>query len=274
MSLPSPGGDRYTVVVTGASAGIGAAVARELSSRGYHLTLVARRRKALRALADELPGESRVLVADLAKDAERARLLSDLRDGPTVVGLCNNAGQAAFGPVVDHEPAQESGIVRLNVLAFHELAVELGRDMVARGEGAILNAGSIAGFAPFPHNATYAATKAFVQSFSEALSAELAGTGVSCTVASFGPVRTGIWKSSDFEGIEGLGGGLVWQDPEDAAKAAVDAMAAGRRAVVPGLTNKVAAFGFTRVPRMALLPVTRAAQSLRVRRLLGQLNGG
>ena len=273
MPLPSPRPDT-TVVVTGASGGIGEAIARELSSRGYHVTLVARRRKVLRALAGELPNESRVIVADLTKDADRARLLAELREGPTVVGLANNAGQAAFGAILEHDAADETAIVRLNVLAFHELAIELGRDMVSRAEGAILNAGSITGFAPFPHNATYAATKAFVQSFSEALHAELSGSGVSCTVASYGPVRTGIWESSGFEGAEGVGGGLLWQDPDEAAKAAVDAMAGGRRTVVPGLTNKAMAFGFTRAPRTAWLPFTRAAQSAPVRRLLGQLNGG
>lgn len=273
MGLPRPRPDT-TVVVTGASGGIGEGIARELAERGYDLTLVARRRKALRALADELPGEARVIVADLGQDAERERLLAELRAGPRVVALCNNAGRAAFGSVMDDEPAAEREVVRLNVVAFHHLALELGRDMVARGEGAILNTGSITAFAPFPNSATYAATKAFVQSFSEALSTELSGTGVSCTVASFGPVRTDIWESGGFGGLAGLGGDIVWQDADAAAKAAVDAMVGGRRAVVPGLTNKLAALGFSRLPRTALLPLSRAAQSARVRALLGQLHGG
>jgi len=274
MSLPSPGRAGSTVVVTGASSGIGEAMARELSARGYHLTLVARRRKKLRALAGELPGPSRVLVADLADDADRRRAIEELRAGPQIVGLANNAGAAAFGAVLDHDTDEVTAMVRLNVLAFHELSVELGRDMVSHGEGAILNSGSITAFAPLPNNATYSATKAFVQSFSEALHAELGGTGVSCTVASFGPVRTPIWEQSGNGGAEGLGGDLVWQDADDAARAAVDAMTAGRRTTVPGLTNKIAAIGLTRAPRTALLPVVRAAQGDRVRRLLGQLNGG
>jgi hypothetical protein len=273
VSLPSARPET-TVVVTGASSGIGEAIARELSARGYHLTLVARRRKLLRALADELPGESRVLVADLTDDADRRRVIDEVRAGPQVVGLANNAGAAAFGGVLEHDLAEETAMIRLNVLAFHELSVELGRDMVARGEGAILNSGSITAFAPLPNNTTYSATKAFVQSFSEALHAELSGTGVSCTVASFGPVRTPIWEQSGNGGAEGFGGDLVWQDADEAAKAAVDAMAAGRRTTVPGVTNKIAALGLTRAPRTALLPVMRAAQGERFRRLLGQLNGG
>ena len=132
------------------------------------------------------------------------------------------------------------------------------RDLVERGEGAILNVGSITAFAPFPHNATYAATKAFVQSFSEALHEELGGTGVSCTVVSPGPTRTPIWEASDGGGIEGLGGPLLWQSAEQVAREAVDGMVAGRRTVLPGITNKVASLGYRFTPRTALLPVTRA----------------
>jgi uncharacterized protein len=271
MALPTPRPDT-TVVVTGASSGIGEAVARELSRRGYDLTLVSRRRKVLRALADELPTEARVVVADLTKDADRTRVVRELREGPTVIGLCNNAGTAQFGRVVDNTVEQESEVVRLNVVAFHELAVALGRDMVGRGEGAILNAGSITGFAPFPNNATYAATKAFVQSFSEALSAELAGTGVSCTVASYGPVRTEVWRRSGFE-VANIGGDLLWQDPPEAARAAIDAMAAGRRTVTPGITNKLMTLGFSAFPRTAFLPLTRALQSQQARKVLST-NGG
>jgi uncharacterized protein len=266
MALPSPRPDT-TVVVTGASSGIGAAVARELGERGYDLTLVARRRKPLRALADELPTHARVLTADLARDSERRRVLDDLADGPDVIGLCNNAGAALFGSVLEHDLDDEARVVRTNVVAFHELAVALARGMVERGEGAILNAGSITAFAPFPHNATYSATKAFVQSFSEALHAELSGTGVSCTVASFGPVRTDIWRRSGWD-VANVGGDLLWQQPEQAARAAVDAMAAGRRTVTPGITNKVAALGFALAPRTAWLPLTRALQSRPVRQAL------
>src|SRR3712207_6481163 len=122
MALPNPRPDT-TVVVTGASSGIGEAIARELSSRGYDLTLVSRKRKPLRALADELPTEARVITADLTRDPDRARLLKELGEGPTVIGIANNAGTAQFGSVVEHSVEEESEVVRLNVLAFHELAV-------------------------------------------------------------------------------------------------------------------------------------------------------
>ena len=256
MALPNPRPDT-TVVVTGASSGIGEGIARELARRGYALTLVARREERLRALADELPSDVRVIACDLTKEAERNRLLKALRAGPAVIGLCNNAGLAKFGGMLGHDRRDEATMIRLNVVAFHQLAIELASDMVERGEGAILNAGSITAFAPFPHNATYAATKAFVQSFSEALHTELAGTGVSCTVANYGPVRTEIWDRGGWD-IAGLGGDVIWQEPDEAARPAVDAMQAGRRTVTPGITNQLAALAWRAAPRTVMLPLTRA----------------
>src|SRR5919205_556197 len=96
--------------------------------------------------------------------------------------------------------------------------------MVERGEGAVLNVASILGHGPQPHNAAYAATKAFILTLSEAVHAELSGTGVSVTAISPGPVRTGIYEQSDAEEVEGLGGPLFWQDPDEVARAGVEAM--------------------------------------------------
>lgn len=254
MPLPTPSSDTR-VLVTGASSGIGEAIARELASRGYDLLLVARRRGRLEALAAELGVDVETIGADLTSDRARGRVI---RAASGVVGVVNNAGQAGFGDLVDHGPEREDAIFRTNALALFDITNRLVRELVVRGEGAVLNVGSITAFAPFPHNATYAATKAFVQSFSEALHEELSGTGVSCTVVSPGPTRTAIWESSDGGAIEGLGGSLLWQSAEQVAREAVDGMIAGRRTVLPGLTNKVASLGYRFTPRTALLPVTRA----------------
>ena len=253
MPLP-PASTDTTILVTGASSGIGEAIARELDARGYDLILVARRRDRLQALAGELGAE--FIAADLASDRSRARVVRAARG--RVIGIVNNAGQAGFGDIVDHDAAAEEAIFRTNALALFDLTNQFVRDLVQRGEGAILNVGSITAFAPFPHNATYAATKAFVQSYSEALHEELSGTGVSCTVVSPGPTRTPIWERSNGDGIEGLGGPLVWQSAEQVARTAVDAMIEGRRTALPGLTNKVASLGYRFTPRTALLPATRA----------------
>ncbi len=252
MPLPSPS-EATKILVTGASSGIGEAIARDLASRGYPLILVARRREKLEALARELDVDVRAIGADLASDRARARVVRLAQDA---VGVVNNAGQAGFGDLLEHDVEREEAMFRTNALATFDLTNRLVRGLVERGEGSIHNVGSITAFAPFPNNATYAATKAFVQSFSEALHAELAGTGVSCTVASFGPIRTDIWESAGWD-IRGRGGDLVWQDPHEAVPAAVDAMIAGRRTVTPGLTNKLTTFAYRFTPRAALLPVVR-----------------
>jgi uncharacterized protein len=274
MALPPPR-PGTTVVVTGATSGIGEAIARELAGRGYALTLVARRRERLEELRAELAdAEVSVFAGDLASDRTRERLVSDLREGPAVIGLCNSAGVAAFGPLLGQGVEETNAVVRLNALALFDLTNRLVRDMAERGEGAVLNLGSIVAFAPQPQNATYGATKAFVASFSEALHAELGGSGVSVTVINPGPTRTEIWDRSGAEGASGAGPDVLWQDADEVARAAVDAMVAGRRSVVPGMTNKLASLAWHLTPRTALLPVMRVAQSPALRRLfLGRQSG-
>jgi uncharacterized protein len=271
MALPNPSSDT-TVLITGASSGIGEALAREVAALGHNVALVARRKQLLTELARDLEREHGVAVdvhpADLASDRARARLLRDVRGGRTVVGLCNNAGTGAFGHVLSHEVAEEEMVFRTNALALFDLTNHLVRDMVERGEGAVLNTASILAFAPIPQNATYAATKAFIVSFSEALHTELQGTGVSCTTVNPGPTRTGIFDRSGAPGAAGFGPGVFWQDAEDVAEAAIAGMVAGRRSVTPGLTNKAAAFGLRFSSRTAFLPVARLAQSEPVRRAL------
>ena len=272
MALPSPNPET-TVLVTGASGGIGEALARELAERGYGLTLVARRRKKLAALASDLRGRHGVIVKhhaiDVSRDDERGRLVEAVRDDArTLVGLCNNAGTGAFGRVTDHDPGEDEAVFRTNALALFDLTNHLVRDLVAQGAGAVLNTASILAFAPQPQNATYAATKAFVQSFSEALHAELGGTGVSCTVVNPGPTRTEIFDRSGAPGAAGFGPGLLWQNPDEVARDAVEGMVRGKRSVTPGLTNKLAVLGYRFTPRTALLPATRLAQSGAVRKAL------
>jgi short-subunit dehydrogenase len=258
MSLPAAE-PNSTVVVTGASSGIGAALARELSGRGHHVTLVARRRDRLEALAAEL-GDADVQPFDLGDPAGPDQLLGVLRNaGRTVAGLCNNAGFGTFGRLWELDPDRERQEVAVNVVALHELTLGLLPGMVSRGSGSILNVGSIAGSQPLPGNATYAATKAFVNSFSEALHAELKGTGVSCSVLTPGPVRTEFTEVSDSTDIEGRAPGFTWQTPEEVARQAVEGMAKGRRVVAPGLVTKVMSTSGRLTPRPLLLPLMRAA---------------
>jgi short-subunit dehydrogenase len=274
MSLPRSTEAGDTVVVTGASSGIGADLARELAARGYGTTLVARREERLRELAAELEGEHGVTVdvraCDLVDDAERRALADELAGGERrVIGLCNNAGVGSMGDVAELDPDHEVRIVRLNALALHELTVRLLPTLVEGGEAAILNLASVTGFQPLPGTATYAATKAFVISFSEALHAELSGTGVSCTVVSPGLTRTEIWGESGAGELHEAGPGFLWQDAEQVARASVSAMVEGRRTVVPGVHNKLASVGGRFVPRSVWLPAMRTVGGRRLVALFG-----
>jgi short-subunit dehydrogenase len=271
MSLPPPATDS-TVLVTGASSGIGAELARELARRGYGLTLVARRKERLTELADESKRRHGVAVdvraADLSKPTSRTRLIAALHAAPAkVVGVCNNAGFGSFGRFQDLDLERETEQVRLNVDALHELTGAFLPDMVARGAGAVLNLGSVAGFQPMPANATYAATKAFVNSFSEAVHSDLAGTGVSCTALCPGPVRTEFGEAAGLGDVNSAGPDFLWLSPEEVARAGVRGMIDGKRAVIPGAGNRVAALGGRHVPRTLLLPLWRMATERSLRAL-------
>src|SRR3712207_2873597 len=256
MPLPAPS-DATTVVVTGASSGIGEAIARELAARGHHTTLVARRRDALEAIAAELEPGADVLPTDLSSPRARTRLLSRIEAGErAVAGLVNNAGVGGFGALLEQDAAHLNGLVQLNVNAVHELTVALLPGMVDRGEGAVLTVASILGHGPIPHNASYSASKAFSITLAEAVHAELAGTGVSYTALSPGPVRTDIFDTSNASDYDDLGPALLWHDPVDIAQAAVDAMESGDRTAIPGVANQAFAAGQRYLPRSVLLPLT------------------
>lgn len=259
MSLPSPN-PNATAVITGASAGIGTELARQLAARGHNVTLVARRTERLESLAEELRLANGITAefeaCDLADDAARSRLIATLRAGERRVDvLCNNAGYGSFGKFHELDLQREVGQVRLNVLALHELTGTFLPGMVERRCGAILNVASVAAFQPIPLNATYAATKAFVHSFSEAVSAELAGTGVSCTSLCPGPVTTEFGDVAGVGDLESQMPSFMAQSAEEVARAAIEAMIRGRRSVFPGMGPRAVAFGGRFVPRSAFLPV-------------------
>lgn len=262
MSLPKPSSDA-TVVVTGASSGIGTELARGLARRGYPLLLVARRRERLDDLAGELRTRHSVAVdvmpLDLAKSKGRAAL-ADLLGQEPIAGLCNSAGFGTSGAFHTLPIERETEQVTLNALALMELTHAALPGMVGRGAGAVLNIASIAAFQPLPGMAVYSATKAFVQTFSEAVHEGLHGTGVSCTVLCPGPVPTEWAQIADAEHVNV---GLAQVSPHDVAEAAIDGMRHGKRSVVPGIVPKVASIGGRFAPRTVLLPALRIVREIR-----------
>jgi uncharacterized protein len=266
MSLPDASSGT-TVVVTGASSGIGGELARQLAARGHHVTLVARRQDRLRLLQREL-GERQadVVAADLGDVAARDDLVSTLEAGPRdVVGLCNNAGVGAFGRFDQLPLDQLNQMVELNVDAVHHLTAAIVPGMVRRGEGAVLNLASTAAFQPLVGLATYAATKSFVQALSEAVHAELSGTGVSVTALCPGPTESEWAEQAGMDGGWGSAlSGAIILSAADVARAGVDAMVRGRRTSVPGLQNKASTIGGRFVPRTILLPVAKRVMGRRL----------
>jgi len=248
------------VLITGASSGIGAELARVFARHGHRLTLVARRRTQLAALAAELEREHnvdvQVVVQDLAKPAGPATV-AKAAAGEDVGILVNNAGVIEVGPFVRSAPEKIAGLVDLNVRALTALTSLLLPRMVERGFGRVLNVASLAAFQPVPSMAAYAASKAYVLALSEALSEELKGTGVSVTAlcpgitdtAMVGDIKAGSKAAAK------LPKELV-SDPADVAEAAYRALMAGRAVLVPGLPNQITAAWSQVTPRWLTRYVT------------------
>jgi short-subunit dehydrogenase len=261
VALPTPS-PASTAVVTGASSGIGAAIARELADRGHGVTLVARREDRLRELADELAGRVRVevIACDVADSAARAGLFDEVdRRGLTADILVNNAGIGTIGAVTNASVDDEIAQVRVNVEAVIDLTTRAVQQMVPRGRGAILNVGSTAGYHPFPGQAGYAATKAFVITYTEGLRGELAGTGVTVALLNPGPVRTEFLKSAgmDERTFADAFPKFLWTPARDVARTGIDALDGDRGTVIPGLPSQLSTRLLQFMPRRLLLPLLK-----------------
>jgi short-subunit dehydrogenase len=248
-----------TALVTGASAGLGHDFATLLAADGHDLVLVARRRDRLDALAAALAERHHIrafpLALDLADAGAPERVRAEIeRRGLTIDVLVNNAGVGRTGAFAQSPPATELGMVQLNVTALVHLTSLLLPGMIARGRGRILNVGSTAGFVPGPFMATYYATKAFVNSFSEALAYELDGTGVTVTLSCPGATAT------EFAQLAGNDRSLLFRlgaaDSLRVAREAYQAMRAGRRMIVHGVSNKLTVQSLRVSPRAAALAIT------------------
>lgn len=254
---------RPVAVVTGASAGIGREIARVLSA-DHALVLVARREAELRALAAELvPAACHVIPIDLADPAgPRALVEAIAAAGLTVDVLVNNAGFGHVGSFATADLDKMLQMIRLNVTALTELTGLVLPKMIARGHGRILNVGSVAGFQPGPLMAVYYATKAYVNSFSEAIASETAGTGVTVTCLCPGPTRSEFATVSGMEATKMFTVGSV-ADARSVAAAGVRAMMRGKPLVVTGFRNRVLLFGERFVPRSWVIRAVHWMQAKR-----------
>jgi short-subunit dehydrogenase len=259
MALPEPR-EASTALVTGASSGIGAAIAESLARRGHALTLVARREDRLSELATGLHERHGVRVGvvacDLADAKQRDLLAARVTElGLEVEVLVNNAGFGYAGKFIDADRERQVEMVRVNCETVVDLSGRYLPAMVERGRGAEINVASTAAFQPLPGSTTYAASKAFVLNFTEALHHELKGTGVTATAVCPGPVRTEFMDAAGIERAESTPS-FVWMSAEDVAEEAVKAAEEGKRAVVPGRLNYAGSVFGRHSPRKFVLPLS------------------
>ncbi|WP_336957718.1 SDR family oxidoreductase [Sphingobium aquiterrae] len=226
-----------TILITGASDGIGAVYADRLARRGHNLILVARRAEKLAALAGQLHAETGVSVetisADLANADDLARIEARLRDDGSITGLVNNAGIAGETSFVAADPTHLTGMIDLNVLAVTRLAAAIAPRLATQGKGTIINITSVTALMPDGFTAVYPATKAFVLAFTEALNAELGPKGVRVQAVLPGITRTAIWEE---DRIAAIPADMVMEvgDMVDAALAGLDL---GETITIPSLPD-------------------------------------
>lgn len=261
--------DGCNALITGASAGIGREFARQLAGRARTIVLVARRRERLEQLRDELKARnSRLNVhthpVDL-NDGEQIQILIESlkRENIAVDLLINDAGLGDLGPFATSDLDRTQQIIRVNILALTSLTRRLVPAMIAKKRGGILNVSSSAGFLPIAGFAVYAASKAYVTSFSEGLRAELRGTGVSVCALCPGPVHTEFTDvayrpgKSERSSVE-----FVHVTAETVARSGLAAIERDKPLVIPGFVMKLVMF-FTRVTPMPILRLVMRAVGTR-----------
>ncbi|WP_433212286.1 SDR family NAD(P)-dependent oxidoreductase [Dactylosporangium sp. CS-047395] len=248
-----------TALVTGATAGLGAAFARELAAEGYGLVLVGRREDRLHALAAELPVPVEPLAADLATDAGCGAVAARLSAADRPIDLLvNNAGRSLNRSFLRSTPELEEELLRLNVHAVMRLTLAALPGMVERGRGDIVNVSSASGFAALMPGSTYPASKAWVTNFSESQAQLVHGTGVRVLALCPGYTRT---EFHDAAGIDtSKMPDWLWMDAGAVVRAALKDLRRGRMVSVPGWKNRLGVFGMRHAPRRLLHRIARDAR--------------
>jgi short-subunit dehydrogenase len=243
-TMPDQNGQRPRALITGASSGLGLVFAVKLAERGHDVVLVARRRERLVEVAERIKSrfgvDAEVQVADLAERDAVSRLESRIADDPSVSMLINNAGFGGYKPFVSLDPAVADELIDVNIRALTRLTRAALPGMVQRGSGVILNVASLLGLSgpippnPLPYRATYAAAKAYVIAFTQALAGELQGAGVRLTVVLPGRVAT------EFFTVQGMDMNQMppMMSPEDLVEGALAGLDRGEVVCVPALEDE------------------------------------
>jgi uncharacterized protein len=252
VSSGNPALTSPTVLITGASSGIGRELAHLFASDRYRLVLVARNRSALHQLSDDLRSrygvEARVSPSDLAHPSAPSDLYQELQEAGIVLDvLVNNAGFGGSGPFAETDWNNEAEMIQVNIVAVTHLT-KLFLPQICSRRGKLLNVASVAAFLPGPYTAIYYASKAFVLHFTEALAEELSGSGVTVTCLCPGPVETNFHKRAHVGGSSRAYGPL-FMDVREVARAGYEGMKQGKRVVIPGWKNRLLTEMLRLVPR-------------------------
>ena len=263
MARDSQGARFGTALITGATGGLGGELARRLAREADALILTGTDAGALERLAAELGRDASPRIETVTCDLSQPGAASELADavaalGLTVDTLVNCAGFGYDAPFIESDPARQRALVQVNDMALMELCHAFALGMAERGRGYILNVASIAGFLPGPRMATYYASKAFVQSFSQALHAELLASGVHVTALCPGPVRTPFWERADAAHTALAHLAL----PASAvARAGVRALRWNKALCVPGLFAKLVVLASRVLPRGCMARLAQLLQT-------------
>ncbi len=261
-----PDTNRDTALITGASSGIGAELARLFAANGYGVVLVASRAARLEQLAAELSERFGVpttaIPKDLSEPGAPRELYDEVRRRGLEIGiLVNNAGFSVYGPFAETPLDAEQKMLQVNIGAVVALTKLFLRDMAARRSGRILNIGSTGSFAPGPFGGVYCATKAFVLSFSEAIAEELKGSGVTVTALCPGATDTEFARRAGMTDTNIFRGRLM--TAREVAEIGFDALMRGRRTVVAGFSNKALIWSLRFAPRALVARVSKGMMSLK-----------
>ncbi len=264
--IPLPPGRMATALITGASSGIGAEFARQLTAGGYTPILVARRRERLEEVADRLAQrygiQPQILVADLSEEAGAATVAERIRELDDLTVLVNNAGFGTKGRLVNADPDKQAAMVRLHALATMQLTQAALPGMIQRRRGAIINVSSVAAFIRRPGAVNYCATKAYINAFSEGLAQELRGTGVQVQALCPGFTHTEFHSSPEYASKDGespakRGPEFIWLSAEKVVRDSLTALEHDKTIFIPGLTYQILA-GVVRTPIIGPVLARRA----------------